>query len=130
MPMKLPKGFSSKYLNQKNAQELLLTAAKKWGIELNENEVQEAGIKFKRNMKFFNNGNVYPMWIIQGLRCNEVLDRIDEVVVYCDMESGLHYYVKANDCTIFRLPEFISIKGVLLERKEKSNTVIYAPKKN
>lgn len=128
--MKLPKGFSSKYLSQKNATELLLAGAKKWGIELNDKIATDAGIKFKRDMKLFNRGNIYPMWIMQGLKCDKVSNRIEEIVLYCDMERGLYYYMNANDCTIFRLPQPLLIKGVTLERKEKSNNVIYDPKKS
>lgn len=128
--MKLPKGFSSKYLSQKNATELLLTAAKKWDIELNDNTAQDVCLKFNRNLKFFNNSNIYPMWIMHGLKSNVTLDRIDEVILYCDMESGLYYYTRINDCTIFSIPQSIVIKGVKLEKKLKTNTLIYAPHKN
>ena len=56
--MKLPKGFSSKYLSQKNATELLLAGAKKWGIELNSQIATDVRIKFKHDMKFFNRDNI------------------------------------------------------------------------
>lgn len=128
--MKLPKGFSSKYLSQKNATELLLAGAKKWGIELNSQIATDVGIKFKHDMKFFNRDNIYPMWIMQGLKCDEISNRIEEIVLYCDMERGLCYYMNVNDCTIFRLPQPLLIKSVTLERKEKSNNVIYDPKKS